>query len=198
MDFSQIRFLTSAAEAAGMPPDRGAEVAFAGRSNVGKSSALNRLVARRGLARASATPGRTQLVNFFALDPDASLRLVDLPGYGFARAPSDVLARWTALVEGYLSRRRSLAGLVLLADSRHAPKPADETLAEWARASALPLLVLLTKADKLGRAALARRLGEAQAGLGVGATVLAFSAVSGLGGEAARAWIFDRLGGKAG
>ncbi|HEX5314278.1 MAG TPA: ribosome biogenesis GTP-binding protein YihA/YsxC [Gammaproteobacteria bacterium] len=193
MQFSQARFLLSAAGPRDMPADAGREVAFAGRSNAGKSSALNRLASRRGLARTSATPGRTQLVNFFALDDKDERRLVDLPGYGYARAPQALRNQWMALVERYLGERRSLSGLVLLADSRLPLKPEDEALIDWARASRLPLLLLLTKADKLGRAAQAAALARAYQRLVSGETALVFSAVSGLSVETARDWIANRL-----
>lgn len=193
MNFTQTRFLTSAARLAGMPPDMGREVAFAGRSNAGKSSALNRITHQRGLARTSATPGRTQLVNFFVLDEAGSKRLVDLPGYGYARAPRAAQAAWAALVERYLSERASLTGLVLLADARHSLKPGDATMISWAEASRLPLLLLLTKADKLSRGRQASTVAERRSGLPETATALAFSAVSGLGLEATRAWIAARL-----
>lgn len=193
MNFNQARFLTSAAEIAGMPADTGREVAFAGRSNAGKSSALNRITGQRRLARTSATPGRTRLINFFVLDETGSQRLVDLPGYGYARAPRAARAAWSALVERYLSERASLAGLVLLADARHAFKPGDETMIAWAQASRLPLLLLLTKADKLGRGQRAAAVAARRSQLPETANVIAFSAVSDLGLEAARAWIAERL-----
>lgn len=189
MDFRQARFLTSAARLDAAPPDRGREVAFAGRSNAGKSSAINRLTAHRGLARTSTTPGRTRLLNFFALDPDGACRLVDLPGYGYARASKAEQARWATLVERYLGERRSLAGLVLLADARHPLKPGDETLLAWARTSELPTLVLLTKADKLGRGAQAHALARTRALLPANAEALVFSALAGTGVDAVRARI---------
>ena len=193
MNFNRARFLTSAAAMRGVPPDEGREVAFVGRSNAGKSSAINRLCARRALARTSSTPGRTRLLNFFALDEDALVRLVDLPGYGYAKAPKSEQAQWAKLIEAYLANRRSLAGLVLLADSRLQLKPTDEQLLEWSRASELPTLVLLTKADKLGRNAQARAVANARSRLPANAEPLAFSAVSGLGLDAARAWIAGHL-----
>ncbi|MGH8224899.1 MAG: ribosome biogenesis GTP-binding protein YihA/YsxC [Gammaproteobacteria bacterium] len=193
MNFTQARFITSAAKLGGMPADAGCEVAFSGRSNAGKSSALNRITHQRHLARTSSTPGRTQLINFFALDEAESRRLVDLPGYGYARAPRSAQAAWAALVESYLSERTSLSGLVLLADARHALKPGDETMLSWAKASRLPLLLLLTKADKLGRGQQASAVAKQRPGLPETATVLAFSAVSGLGLETARAWIAAHL-----
>lgn len=193
MNFNQAHFLTSAAALSGLPPDEGREVAFVGRSNAGKSSAINRLCARRALARTSSTPGRTRLLNFFGLDEDAGRRLVDLPGYGYAKAPKSEQAKWARLIEDYLAARRSLGGLVLLADSRHALKPGDEQLLEWSRASELPTLVLLTKADKLSRNAQARAIAQANSRLPANARPLAFSAVTGLGLDAARAWIAARL-----
>ena len=193
MNFNQARFLISAAAMHGLPPDEGREVAFVGRSNAGKSSAINRLCARRALARTSATPGRTRLLNFFALDEEALVRIVDLPGYGYAKAPKSEQAKWAKLIEAYLAHRRSLAGLVLLADSRLPLKPNDEQLLDWSRASELPTLVLLTKADKLSRNAQARAVANARSRLPMNAQPLAFSAVSGLGLETARAWITERL-----
>jgi len=193
MDFRHATFMTSAARLDGTPPDQGAEVAFAGRSNAGKSSAINRLTERRGLARTSSTPGRTRLLNFFALDAGAALRLVDLPGYGYAKAPKSEQARWAALIERYLAERRSLRGLVLVADIRHAFKPGDEMMLDWARASELPLLALLTKADKLKRGARAQSVARARSRLPANAEAVPFSATAGLGVDEARAWLHARL-----
>ncbi|HYW76439.1 MAG TPA: ribosome biogenesis GTP-binding protein YihA/YsxC [Gammaproteobacteria bacterium] len=193
MNFNQARFLTSAAAMRGLPPDQGSEVAFVGRSNAGKSSAINRLCARRNLARTSSTPGRTRLLNFFALDEDAFIRLVDLPGYGYAKAPKTEQAKWAKLIEAYLAERRSLTGLVLLADSRLPLKPTDEQLLDWSRASELPTLVLLTKADKLSRNEQSRAVANARSRLPTNAEPLAFSAVSGLGLDTAQAWIASHL-----
>ena len=145
----QARFRLGVQKLAQLPPDRGAEVAFAGRSNAGKSSALNALTGRRGLARTSKTPGRTQQINFFDLDPEH--RLVDLPGYGYARVSRALQARWQALMAAYLEQRRSLKGLVLLTDVRHPLTEGDRQLLEWCRQARLPVHVLLTKADKLSR-----------------------------------------------
>ncbi len=193
MNFNQARFLTSAAAMRGLPPDEGREVAFVGRSNAGKSSAINRLCARRSLARTSSTPGRTRLLNFFALDDDALIRLVDLPGYGYAKAPKSEQAKWAKLIEAYLANRRSLTGLVLLADSRIPLKPTDEQLLDWSRVSELPTLVLLTKADKLSRNERARAVANARSRLPSNAEPIAFSAVSGLELETARSWIARHL-----
>lgn len=149
-------FLTSAARLEQCPPDSGAEVAFAGRSNAGKSSAINSLTGNRKLARTSRTPGRTQLINFFAVG--AGQRLVDLPGYGYAKVPQAVKAAWNRQLEAYLSERRSLRGLVLLSDVRHPMTDFDRMMLHWADRCDMPVHLLLTKADKLKR-------GPAQAAL---------------------------------
>ena len=145
--YRAARFLTSAAKLAQCPPDSGWEVAFAGRSNAGKSSAINSLTGNRKLARTSRTPGRTQLINFFELSD--SQRLVDLPGYGFAKVPQAVKQAWTRQLENYLQRRQSLRGLVLMMDARHPLQPFDQQMLEWAVQAAMPVHILLTKADKL-------------------------------------------------
>ena len=140
-------FLTSAPNLKRCPPPDRAEVAFAGRSNAGKSSVLNRLTGNRRTAKVSKTPGRTQLINFF--DVDSGGRLVDLPGYGYAKAGKGAQASWQQAVNEYLSFRDSLAGLVLVSDIRHPEQPFDLELIKWADASNLRLHVLLNKADKL-------------------------------------------------
>jgi len=149
--YRAARFLTSAAQLGQCPPDIGWEVAFAGRSNAGKSSAINSLTGNKKLAKTSRTPGRTQLINFFALSD--CQRLVDLPGYGFAKVPRSVQREWTRLMESYLQQRQCLRGLVLLMDVRHPLQPFDEQLLAWGAAAAMPVHVLLTKADKLKRGA---------------------------------------------
>ncbi len=141
----------SAARLNQCPADEGWEVAFAGRSNAGKSSAINSLTGNRKLARTSRTPGRTQLINFFTLSD--TQRLVDLPGYGYAKVPRKTKEAWNRQLEAYLSRRQSLRGLVLLMDVRHPLQPFDEQLIAWASAAAMPIHILLTKADKLSRGA---------------------------------------------
>ena len=151
MNFRNAQFTVSAAKLAGCPSDSVAEVAFAGRSNAGKSSAINALTNQNRLARISKTPGRTQLINFFGLDP--GYYLVDLPGYGFAKVPLAVKNKWQQELEKYLRQRESLAGLVLLSDIRHPLKEFDRLMIEWAVQSELPLHLLLTKADKLKRGA---------------------------------------------
>ncbi len=190
--FPHVRFLTSAAEPAQFPPDRGAEVAFAGRSNAGKSSAINAIVQRHGLARVSKTPGRTRLLNFFELDEQK--RIVDLPGYGYAAAPEAERRTWAPLI-GALRGRQSLRGLVLIVDSRRGVAPEDENLIAWAREGgrALRVHALLSKSDKLSRAEGARALREAQRKLGDAASVQLFSSLDKTGvAEAQRtlqAWL---------
>ena len=142
-DYRQARFLTSVASIRSLPADTGREVAFAGRSNAGKSSAINTLTGRRHLARTSRTPGRTRLINYFELDERR--RLVDLPGYGYAKAPRSMTREWGKLVGKYLEARESLAGVVMLMDIRHPFTELDMTLFEWCRAAALPVLAVLTR-----------------------------------------------------
>ncbi len=149
--FRQAAFLTSANKINQLPPDEGAEVAFAGRSNAGKSSALNAITDNRGLAKTSKTPGRTQLINFFALDE--SHHLVDLPGYGYAKVPLAVKQHWQQVLSTYLLKRQSLKGLVLLMDIRHPLKEFDRQMLDWCQQQQMPVHILLTKADKLKRGA---------------------------------------------
>ena len=144
-------FVTSAANLAACPPESLAEVAFAGRSNAGKSSAINAITNQTRLARISKTPGRTQLINFFGLAEGRFL--VDLPGYGFAKVPLSVKNKWQEELEKYLRRRQVLCGLVLLSDIRHPLKEFDRMMIDWAVQSGLPLHLLLTKSDKLKRGA---------------------------------------------
>ena len=142
-------FLQSAAKVRQLPEDSGYEVAFAGRSNAGKSSALNCLTHQRQLARTSKTPGRTQLINLFSIDEQR--RLIDLPGYGYAKVSMEVRLEWQRHLAEYLETRQSLRGLVLLMDCRHPLKDLDKTMIDWALARQMPVHVLLTKSDKLGR-----------------------------------------------
>ncbi len=192
----QARFSVAAGRSQDFPADEGREVAFAGRSNVGKSSALNALLNRRKLARTSSTPGRTQQIIFYALGDD-ELRLVDLPGYGYAKVPHRVKAQWGQLIESYLMNRSSLAGLVLIMDARRPLQDFDQQMLEWADYFELPLYVLLTKADKLKanearstrdfvRAELASRFPDMGAQL--------FSATKGTGIEEARQRLTGWLG----
>jgi GTP-binding protein len=146
-DYRSAQFLISAAKLHQCPPDEGWEVAFAGRSNAGKSSAINSLTQNKKLAKTSKTPGRTQLINFFELSEEQ--RLVDLPGYGFAKVPLAVKKEWTKQLENYLAKRQSLRGMILLMDVRHPLQPFDEQMLGWALTAQMPVHILLTKADKL-------------------------------------------------
>lgn len=148
-NYQSARFLISAPTLAQCPLDQGAEVAFAGRSNAGKSSAINTLTRQKALARTSRTPGRTQLINFFSLGDDTTRRLVDLPGYGYAKVPEAVKREWQRHLADYLRGRRSLRGLVLVMDVRHPLTEFDQTLLGWADDQDMPVHILLTKADKL-------------------------------------------------
>lgn len=154
--FRHATFMTSAAKLSQCPPDNGREVAFAGRSNAGKSSAINRITQQTKLARTSKTPGRTQLLNFFNVSTDA--RLVDLPGYGYAEVPDELKIDWQKHLTEYLEKRESLVGVVLIMDVRHPLKEFDQMMLEWAEAYQFPLHILLTKADKLSKNEAAKSL----------------------------------------
>ena len=147
----EATFLTSAPDLKRCPPNGGAEVAFAGRSNAGKSSVLNRLTGNRRTAKVSKTPGRTQLMNFF--DVRTGGRVVDLPGYGYAKAGKEAQKNWQSAVNHYLSYRDALVGIVLVMDIRHPNQAFDQQMLDWASASDLPIHVLLNKADKLSNGA---------------------------------------------
>jgi GTP-binding protein len=176
--YRRASFLISAGKPNQFPQDGGAEVAFAGRSNAGKSSAINTLCGNKSLAKTSKTPGRTRLINFFALDPQR--RLVDLPGYGYAKVPEKMKKEWEQLMEAYLQQQRSLRGLVIIMDIRHPMKEFDWQMLDWCHYYRLPAHVLLTKADKLKRGAqqnsllAVRKMLEAS---GSDATVQVFSAL---------------------
>ncbi len=148
-DYRLLEFITGAVSVRGFPPDEGVEIAFAGRSNAGKSTCINAMARRKALARTSKTPGRTREINFFQLDQ--SRRIVDLPGYGFARAPERVRQQWQRLIGDYLQKRASLVGVVILMDIRHPLKPLDTQLLDWCVQAQLPVQLLLSKADKLSR-----------------------------------------------
>ena len=154
--YQQAQFLISAAKLLQLPEDEGAEVAFAGRSNAGKSSALNRLTHNKQLAFTSKTPGRTQLINVFTLDEQR--RLVDLPGYGYAKVSLAIKDRWQKTLADYLQQRQCLKGLVLLMDIRHPLKELDTAMLEWANECQLPIHILLTKSDKLKKSQAASAL----------------------------------------
>jgi GTP-binding protein len=161
MAFSQAQFLASSAGPADMPPPGPPELAFAGRSNVGKSSAINALTRRKRLAYTSKTPGRTQTINFFELGADA--RLVDLPGYGYAKVPQALREQWRTLVGSYITSRDTLAGVVLVMDARHPLTPLDLQLIEFL--GDVRLLALLSKADKLTRTEQAKTVASVKASL---------------------------------
>src|SRR5690554_1529930 len=179
------KFLTSASSPGGFPRDEVPEVAFVGRSNSGKSSAINAITGVRKLARVSKTPGRTQLINFFEAGPGR--RIVDLPGYGFAKVAPEVRQRWRTLLDGYLRGRPNLRGLVVTIDIRRGVTELDRTMLDWAEALGLSTLLLLTKADKVSRneAAKQRRQVEREVPWAAGAII--FSAQTGQGVDEARA-----------
>jgi len=162
ISFKQARFVTSAFELSQMLADEGAEVAFAGRSNVGKSSAINCLTRQKGLCKTSKTPGRTQLINFFELDQDR--RLVDLPGYGFAKVSKKMRGHWNHVLTAFLLERQALKGLVIVVDIRRGISELDQALIDM-MGNSLPLHVLLTKSDKLSRSAINRAIADTRARL---------------------------------
>ena len=162
ISFKQARFITSAFDLSQLLPDTGAEVAFAGRSNSGKSSAINCLTRQKGLCKTSKTPGRTQLINFFELEQDR--RLVDLPGYGFARVSKKMRNHWDGVLTTFLLERQALKGLVIVVDIRRGIGDLDRALIDMI-AGSLPLHILLTKSDKLSRAAVQKAMATARADL---------------------------------
>ena len=145
--YNQAKFIISSPNLQHTPADEGQEVAFAGRSNAGKSSAINTLTRQNSLARTSKTPGRTQMLNFFEIN--AEQRFVDLPGYGYARVPLDIKQKWHKLMENYFMHRKSLCGIVLVMDVRHPLTEFDQQMISWCCHTGLPMHILLTKADKL-------------------------------------------------
>jgi len=145
--YHKAKFVNSAPRLQDAPPDEGMEIAFAGRSNAGKSSAINTLVQQNALARVSKTPGRTQLLNFFTIDERR--KLVDLPGYGYAKVPERIKREWQQMMENYLKHRKALCGIVLVMDIRHPLTEFDWQMVDWCEHAKLPLHILLTKADKL-------------------------------------------------
>ncbi|MCR9277861.1 MAG: ribosome biogenesis GTP-binding protein YihA/YsxC [Pseudomonadaceae bacterium] len=180
-----VEFLTSAPSRRECPPEGEPEIAVAGRSNAGKSSVLNRLTGSRRTAKVSKTPGRTQLLNFFSVRGGG--RIVDLPGYGYAKSNLAAQRQWQASVNDYLSNRDALAGLVLVMDIRHPLQSLDEELLAWSGASDIPTLVLLNKADKLKRGAQAKQMAIVKKRCG--ADLLCFSASTGQGNDEAIAWL---------
>ncbi len=188
-------FLKSVAQLEQLPKDQGAEVAFIGRSNSGKSSAINLITGKKGLAKTSKTPGRTQLLNFFQINNQQ--RLVDLPGYGYAKVPSDKKEAWEKIISSYLALRKSLKGLVVTMDIRHPLKERDQAMLAWALHYQIPLYILLTKADKLTRNQAANILKQTKQQLAViskDCQVQIFSATTSIGVETARQVILNWLG----
>ena len=192
--FSQLEFRYAVHQIADMPPDQGAEVAFAGRSNAGKSTSINALANRRKLAFVSKTPGRTQALNFF--DMGSHCFLVDLPGYGYAAVPGREQERWSELISTYIVNRNSLKLLVLVADARHGITPLDHYLLDWLAPTGKPVHVLLTKADKLTRQQATAALKAATTELArhpVEASVQIFSGLRKTGIREAQAVVMKRL-----
>lgn len=188
--FQQAHFTQSATTPKTLPPEAGFEVAFAGRSNSGKSSSINRICSQKSLARTSKTPGRTQLINFFAL-PQGEY-LVDLPGYGYAKVPEKIKLEWQRFINDYLTKRSTLKGLIIVMDIRHPLTEHDSMLLQWATARELPVHILLNKSDKLSRGAVSnevlairKKLAEYKGEI----TVQAFSAQTGTGVEI----VWDKL-----
>ena len=179
-NFSDVRFLTSVFDLRQLPEPELPEIAFAGRSNVGKSSLLNRLIKRRNLVKTSARPGKTQSLNFFLLDN--SIYLVDLPGYGYARVSKKMQAAWQELITAYLETRENLKCVVVIVDLRHELKVADLQLVDWLRSNGVPFLLVYTKADKLSANERSKNAAALDAGFGVQKSArLMFSAKTGMG-----------------
>jgi GTP-binding protein len=182
MQIREARFLCSATTPEHYPPADLLEVAFAGRSNVGKSSLINTLLKRKKLVRTSKTPGCTQLLNFFEVN--GRWRFVDFPGYGYAKAPAEVRRRWRPMVERYLTGRSTLRGLVLILDVRRLPSPEDLSFWSWLKERGLPVIAVVTKVDKLSRNERAKQVSAIAGRLGCEpGSLLRFSAASGEGRE---------------
>ena len=180
MRITSAEFLKSAFKEADWPHDDKLEIAFLGRSNVGKSSLINSLLGVRGLARTSNTPGRTRAVNFFLINKQ--FRFVDLPGYGYARAPKDLKKEWAAAAEEYLAKRQQLVLSIQLVDSRHEPTKQDLQLHDWLEHYQKPYLIVATKSDKLSNTELRKNVDRARGALG-NDRIVAYSAISGNGGQ---------------
>lgn len=181
MKITSIEFIKSAANIGHLPKDTRPHIAFAGRSNVGKSSLLNKLFNRKRMALVSSTPGKTRLLNFFLINDN--VYFVDLPGYGYAKVPKSMKQKWQVTIERYLSQCRELMGVVLLTDIRHAIQPTDVQFIEWLAAMNIPLILVGTKADKLSKQKLQQQLAENQklvAPFNI-ANIVPFSAMNGMG-----------------
>lgn len=193
MKIRSAEFVVGAVNRGDLPTDGLPEVALAGRSNVGKSSLINRLVQRRSLARTSSTPGKTQQLNYYRLND--ALYLVDLPGYGFVKGGLALRLSLGRLVQGYLERRAELRAVLQLIDARHGPTELDLAMIEWLKAHPKPSLLVFTKVDKLSRQQWLRRQAElAAAGTLAGLSYLSFSAVTGEGRDEALEWIYRESG----
>jgi len=192
--YPAVKFVTSANRVGQLPPDTGAEVSVSGRSNAGKSSAINVITGRKGLARTSKAPGATRLINFFELEPGR--RLVDLPGYGFAKVPGAMREHWGELISAYFQRRESLRGAIVVMDVRHPLTANDRDMLAVALSRNVPVHVLLTKADKLGRGAARQALAGFLRDAGKGVTAQLFSALNGEGLEEARRMLERMLDGR--
>ncbi|MGK7344457.1 MAG: ribosome biogenesis GTP-binding protein YihA/YsxC [Candidatus Nitrospinota bacterium M3_3B_026] len=184
MKVNSARFLTSAARDDQYPPEGLPEIAFAGRSNVGKSSLINSLTGRKGLVKVSQTPGKTRLLNFFVINE--TLVFVDMPGYGFAKVPVNVRKSWGNMVEAYLAGRESLKAVVVILDARRTPNEDDLALLEWLAHYGVPAIVVFTKIDKIPKTRRARRIREAMAALGAAGESLRPIVYSSLTGEGKR------------
>ncbi len=192
--YPEVKFVTSANQVGQLPPDTGVEVSVSGRSNAGKSSAINVITGRKGLARTSKAPGATRLINFFELE--AGRRLVDLPGYGFAKVPGAMREHWGELISAYFKRRESLRGAIVVMDVRHPLTANDRDMLAVALSRNVPVHVLLTKADKLGRGAARQALAGLLRDAGKGVTAQLFSALNGEGLEEARRMLERMLDGR--
>ena len=192
--YPEVKFVTSANQVGQLPPDTGAEVSVSGRSNAGKSSAINVITGRKGLARTSKAPGATRLINFFELEPGR--RLVDLPGYGFAKVPGSMREHWGELISAYFRRRESLRGAIVVMDVRHPLTANDRDMLAMALSRNVPVHVLLTKADKLGRGSARQALAGFRRDAGKGITAQLFSALNGEGLEEARRTLERMLDGR--
>jgi len=192
--YPAVKFVTSANRVGQLPPDNGAEVSVSGRSNAGKSSAINVITGRKGLARTSKAPGATRLINFFELEPGR--RLVDLPGYGFAKVPGAMREHWGELISAYFKHRESLRGAIVVMDVRHPLTANDRDMLAVALSRNVPVHVLLTKADKLGRGAARQVLAGFLRDAGQGVTAQLFSALNGEGLEEARRMLERMLDGR--
>lgn len=189
IQWRDAEFLTSAVKPAQYPKHDLREVALVGRSNVGKSSLINCLVLRKGLARTSGQPGRTQTINFYRID---NFSLVDLPGYGFAKVPEAIRKKWRPMIEGYLTQRPNIVGMIQLVDIRHDPSSDDEMMASWLREMRVPSHVVATKADKISRSRQLQSVKKIQSLLQL--PVTAFSAETRLGRGAVAAILAQMLG----